>query len=82
MNRRSLLIGMGGLVTLPLAAEAQQAQRVYRVGFLGLTSLSDHSRQIAALREGLRDVGYHEGANLAIEYRWAEGRLRRARSGH
>ena len=61
----------------PLPAEAQPTQRVYRIGFLGQTSPSDYSSQIAALRQGLREAGYQEGANLFIEYRWAEGRLGR-----
>ncbi|MBM2812908.1 MAG: transporter substrate-binding protein [Chloroflexi bacterium] len=77
MNRRETIVALVALGAVPPAAEAQPAQKIYRVGFLGVTSLSDHSRQIAALREGLRDAGYHEGANLAIEYRWAEGKLGR-----
>ena len=59
------------------AAEAQPAPGVHRIGFLGQTSASAHSPQITALRQGLRDAGYHEGANLIIEYRWADGRLSR-----
>jgi putative ABC transport system substrate-binding protein len=75
-------IGLVVVVTLslfvaPLAAQAQPTQRVYRIGFLGQTSPSDYSSQIAALRQGLRDAGYQEGTNLFIEYRWAEGRLGR-----
>ena len=60
-----------GLFAAPLAARAQPTQRVYRIGFLGQTSPSNYSSQIAALRQGLRDAGYQEGANLFIEYRWA-----------
>jgi ABC-type uncharacterized transport system substrate-binding protein len=59
------------------SAEAQSADRVYRLGFLGQTSSEDLARQIAALRQGLQDRGYEEGRNLAIEYRWAEGKLDR-----
>ena len=58
-------------------AEAQQTGRVYKIGFLGQTSATDLSRQIGALREGLRDLGYEEGKNLLIEYRWAERKLDR-----
>src|SRR5438309_5592393 len=76
MTRRTFLCGLT-LGTSPLAARAQATQRVYRIGFLGQTSPSDYSSQIAALRQGLRDAGYQEGANLFIEYRWAEGRLGR-----
>ena len=60
-----------------LAAEAQSADRVYRLGFLGQTSAQDLARQTAALRQGLRDLGYEEGRNLNIEYRWAERKLDR-----
>lgn len=52
-------------------------QRTYRIGFLGLTSPSEHVLQIDALRQGLRDAGFREGTDLLIEYRWAEGKLRR-----
>ena len=50
-------------------------ERVYRLGFLGQTSAADLARQTAALRQGLRDLGYEEGRNLVIEYRWAERKL-------
>jgi putative ABC transport system substrate-binding protein len=53
------------------------AQRAYRLGFLGQTSAADVARQTAALREGLRHLGYEEGRNLVIEYRWAERKLDR-----
>ena len=59
------------------AAEAQTAERVYRLGFLGQSSAPDLARQTAALRQGLRDLGYEEGRNLAIDYRWAERKLER-----
>ena len=60
-----------------LAAEAQSAERVYRLGFLGQTSAQDLARQTATLRQSLRDLGYEEGRNLNIEYRWAERKLDR-----
>jgi putative ABC transport system substrate-binding protein len=60
-----------------LAAKAQTAGRIYRLGFLGQTSAADLARQTAALRQGLRDLGYEEGGNLVIEYRWAERNLDR-----
>ena len=55
----------------------RQAPRTYKIGFLGQHIATDLSRQIAALRQGLRDQGYEEGRNLAIEYRWAERKLDR-----
>jgi len=57
------------------AAEVQQADRAYRLGFLGQTSAQDLARQVSALRKSLRDFGYEEGRNLDIEYRWAERKL-------
>jgi putative ABC transport system substrate-binding protein len=65
------------LVTCSAATAADTAGRVYKIGFLGQTSAADLSRQTGALRQGLRDLGYEEGKNLAIEYRWAERKLDR-----
>jgi putative ABC transport system substrate-binding protein len=76
-RRRFLLTSLAGALAAPLAAGAQTAQRVYRVGFLGQTAAPDLSRQTAALSQGLRDLGYAEGGNLVIEYRWAERKLDR-----
>jgi putative ABC transport system substrate-binding protein len=61
----------------PLVTEAQQAGKVYRIGFLGATSPSGYAPQIVAFRGGLRDFGYVEGKNLTIEFRWAEGNYAR-----
>jgi putative ABC transport system substrate-binding protein len=65
------------LVSCSAATAADTAGRVYKIGFLGQTSAADLSRQTGALRQGLRDLGYEEGRNLAIEYRWAERKLDR-----
>ena len=62
---------------MPLAAEAQQAAKVARIGFLTGTSLSVSPNLPAAFRQGLRDLGYVEGRNLVIEYRDAEGKFER-----
>ena len=64
-------------ITGLLAANAQTGERVYKLGFLGQTSAADLARQTVALRQGLRDLGYEEGRNLVIEYRWAERKLDR-----
>jgi len=61
------------LLCAPLAGESQQTGKVYRVGFLGATSPAGYAPQVAAFRAGLRELGYVEGRNLAIEFRWAEG---------
>ena len=59
------------LLAGPLTGHAQQPRKVPRIGFLGGTSGSDH--RVEAFRQGLRDLGYVDGKNLIIEYRWAEG---------
>jgi ABC-type uncharacterized transport system substrate-binding protein len=61
-----------GLLAAPLAGEAQPAEKMYRIAFLSPTSPSDAGR-LAAFREGLRELSYVEGQNIAIESRWAEG---------
>jgi ABC-type uncharacterized transport system substrate-binding protein len=76
ISRRSFIASVVTLVAPPLAA-AQPAGRTYRIGFLGVTAAAEHARRIAALRQGLRDLGYDEGKNLVIEFRWAEGKYDR-----
>ncbi len=66
-----------GLLTSPLAAEAQQSGKVYRVGFLGNSTAALEANLVGPFREGLRDLGYVEGRNILIEYRWAEGEYAR-----
>lgn len=61
------------LVAPPFAAEAQQAGKTYRIGFLGSASAGANKDRLEAFRQGLRDLGYAEGRNILIEYRWAEG---------
>src|SRR5213595_4344321 len=72
-----LLLG-GSAVPWPLTARAQQASEVYRIGFLG-DSPAAFSETTEAFRQGLRDLGYVEGRNITIEYRWAEGKPERTR---
>src|SRR5439155_12152934 len=67
-----------GLFVAPLAAAAQlQSGNVHRIGLLGAHSLSAQAKGVEALRAGLRDLGYVEGKNIVIEYRWAEGKYDR-----
>ena len=65
------------LVGCAAMAEAQQAGKVWRIGFLSARSQSFESTRIEAFRQGLRELGYVEGKNMAIEERWAEGKLER-----
>jgi putative tryptophan/tyrosine transport system substrate-binding protein len=63
----------------PLSARAQQPAKIARIGFLGSSSPSDWASRMEALRSGLRDLGYVEGKNIVIEFRWAEGNYDRHR---
>src|SRR4029453_6916306 len=77
IDRRTFLAGTGAvLLAAPLAAEAQQAGKVYRIGFLWDTpAVWPHA--LEAFRQGLRDLGWVEGQNIIVEYRWTEGRFDR-----
>ena len=73
-NRRKLVIALGAsALTAPLSSFAQQQGKVWRIGFLGSATAQSYARPIDALRAGLRELGYVEGKNLVIEYRWAAG---------
>jgi putative ABC transport system substrate-binding protein len=75
MDRRAFLAGTGAvLLAAPLAAEAQPAAKIARIGYLA-TNPTPHLQE--AFRQGLRDLGYVEGRNLVIEYRDAKGKLER-----
>src|SRR5438128_11856540 len=65
------------LLTTVSPAEAQQPKKVPRIGYLGATSASSESLRHDAFRQGIREVGYIEGQNITIEYRYAEGKLDR-----
>ena len=65
------------LLALAVTAEAQQAKKVPRIGYLNAVSPSNRSDRIEALRQGLRELGYVEGKNILIESRYAEGKLDR-----
>jgi putative ABC transport system substrate-binding protein len=78
MNRRAFLTGLaGGLLAAPLAAGAQPAGKVWRVGHLGISAVSPADPIWEAFRIGMREHGYTEGQNLLIERRYAEGREER-----
>ena len=66
-----------GLLAAPLAADAQQAGRLPRIGFLGNSTPTLEANLVGPFRDGLRDLGYVEGRNILIEDRWAEGKYER-----
>ena len=76
MERRTFMAMLaGGIVVAPFVAEAQQAAKVARIGYLALNLAP--GPLIEAFRQGLRDLGYVEGRNVVIEYRNAEGKPER-----
>jgi putative tryptophan/tyrosine transport system substrate-binding protein len=73
-RRRFLLTALGGAVAMPVAAGAQPPAKIWRIGYLGPVAPSAGARLLESFRQGLRDLGYVEGQNILIDYRWAEGR--------
>jgi putative ABC transport system substrate-binding protein len=73
MKRREFITLLGGAVLArPLAARAQQPARMMRIGYLGFGTAAATTDRVEALRAGLRDLGYLEGKNIVIDFRWAE----------
>jgi putative tryptophan/tyrosine transport system substrate-binding protein len=76
VKRREFLIYLGSLVSWPLFARSQQATKVPTIGFLGADA-SAFSPWTSAFVAGLRELGWIEGSNIAIEYRWSQGKTER-----
>src|SRR5829696_693764 len=78
MRRREFIASIAGAaMTVPCTTRAQRSGAVYQIGFLGVWSLAEYRRLIEALRKGLSELGYEDGRNLLIHYRWAEGKYDR-----
>jgi putative ABC transport system substrate-binding protein len=76
MRRRDLVVGLGATAAWPATMQAQQAGKVWRVGFVagGARPVPFESGPYVGFRQGMHDLGYVEGENLVIEWRFAEGR--------
>ncbi len=75
-RRRFLLTSLAGALAAPRAAEAQQAAKIARIGYLA-SDLASSPHMNEAFRQGLRDLGYVEGRSVVIEYRSADGKPER-----
>src|SRR5438270_1256817 len=74
MRRRDAIKLLGGAALWPLVARAQQPALPV-VGYLNIASAGGNAQFVAAFRQGLKDAGFVEGQNVAIEFRFAEGRI-------
>jgi putative tryptophan/tyrosine transport system substrate-binding protein len=72
MKRRDFVALLGGAALLSPAVRAEQSAKVWHIGYLGFGPASSWISETEALRSGLRDLGYIEGKNITIDYRWAE----------
>jgi hypothetical protein len=72
VRRREIICSLGSVLTWPGAARAQQQTKISRIGYLGFGTAADYAPRVEALRAGLRELGYVEGKNVVIEFRFAE----------
>src|SRR5215471_21673640 len=82
MRRREFIAGLGGAVAWPLNARAQQRERVRRIGVIGLGNENDPfaKLQLSTLTQALADLGWTDGRNVRMDFRWAGGDINRIRA--
>jgi hypothetical protein len=76
-RRRFLLTSLAGVVAAPLAATAQPAKKIPRIGFLATPAAEVIKGRVVAFEQALRELGYVSGKSIIIEYRYADGRFER-----
>ena len=81
IGRREFIAGLGGAAAWPLAARAQQPQRMRRIGVLMNLAADDPESlaRVGAFLQGLQELGWTDGRNVRIEYRWGSGNAERIR---
>lgn len=77
MRRREFILLAGSAALCSFSAHAQQAGKAPRIGYLGVSSASDRPRLLDAFRQRLRELGWVEGQNIVIDYRFADGNMDR-----
>ena len=77
MNMRLAFFALGAWILLALPLAEAQSERMHRIGFLSVASSSSMAPRVDAFRQGLRELGYVEGKNITIDFRWGDGRNER-----
>ena len=77
VTRREFIATLGSAAAWPMVARGQQPPKVFHIGYLGYSPPPLEQNLVGELRQGLRDLGYVEGQNVAIEYRSANGNVER-----
>jgi putative tryptophan/tyrosine transport system substrate-binding protein len=77
MKRRQFIVVIGCAAVWPVAARAQPTPKIFRIGYVASHAADELPKRLEAFRAGLRELGYEEGRNIVIEYRWADNHYER-----